>query len=127
MKKITFVFLMCAIALITSCAKTNPIAGTWVAKESLGINHYLEFDSSGGGIYYFESEITGTSSPMKFTYELTEYESDLLNDEVSFNASSSVDGYASIVMDGELISPTILRCSSINASETYSLTFKKQE
>ena len=126
MKKIfTLVLSVCAITLTTSCSQ-NPVSGTWAAKESGGIIHYLEFNSSGSGTYYFESDITGTSSPAKFSYEITEFDSSVLNDKVSFSATSMNDVYSSTVLEGELISPTMLKCSSITQGGSFSLTFKKQ-
>ena len=124
MKKIT-AWVISILAIIFSSCSSSPISGTWVANEVGGIKHYLEFKSSGEGVYYFESDITGTSSPAKFSYVFTESISEVLNDKVEFSASSRGGEYSSIIMGGELISG-MLKCSALTSGRSYSLTFKKQ-
>lgn len=118
--------ILCSASLI-SCGSSNPMVGTWTSNESGAITHYLEFNSNGTGTYYFDSDITGTSSPSKFTYQYKESISKVLNDEVKITgAHSSINNFSSTVLDGELVSPTMLETSSISVTGSYSLTFKKR-
>lgn len=118
--------ILCSTALI-SCGSSNPMVGTWTANESGDITHYLEFNSNGTGTYYFDSKLTGTSSPCKFTYQYKKSISKVLNDEVKITgAHSYVENFSSTVLDGELIVPTMLKTSAITVTGSYSLTFKKR-
>ena len=126
MKKYLLSFFMLCGCLGVSCSQKNPMVGTWVAKEAGNIMHYLEFDATGHGTYYFDSALTGTSSVSRFSYTYEESVSDLINDKVDLNANCAKGEYASIILGGEIVAPNMLECKAMTSGNNYSLTFRKK-
>ena len=126
MKKYLLLFSTLSLFFLASCSPKNPMVGTWVAKEAGNIMHYLEFDASGHGTYYFDSALTGTSSVSRFSYKYEDSVSDLINDKVSLNANCAKGEYASIILGGEIVAPNMFECKAMTSGKNYSLTFRKK-